>query len=285
MERLGLGPEVCAARNPKLVFGRITGWGQTGPLASTAGHDINYIALSGALHAIGGADRPLPPLNLVGDYGGGAMMLAFGLMCALWEAKASGRGQVVDAAMTDGAALLMAMMYGMRAAGRWSDAREANMLDGAAPFYRAYRCADGRFVAVGSLEPQFFDALVRGLGLDPRDFADRWSPARWPQISQRLEAIFAQRPRDAWVEIFAGSDACLSPVLSLDEAPAHPHNAARATFLARPGGAEPAPAPRFSRTPGVAGAPFRSGADAEAILRERGFDAARLAALRAAGAI
>ena len=175
MERLGLGPDVCLARNPKLVFGRITGWGQTGPLAPTAGHDINYIALTGALHAIGTAETPLPPLNMIGDFGGGAMMLAFGLMCALWEAGRSGRGQVVDAAMTDGASLLMAMIYGFKAGGRWKDARASNLLDGGAPFYGAYRCADGKFVAVGSLEPQFYDALLKGLNLDPASLPDRWN--------------------------------------------------------------------------------------------------------------
>jgi alpha-methylacyl-CoA racemase len=286
MERLGLGPDVCLARNPKLVFGRVTGWGQTGPLASTAGHDINYIALTGALAAIGKADAPLPPLNLVGDFGGGAMALAFGLVCALWEANRSGVGQVVDAAMTDGVSLLMAMIYGFRANGGWRDAREANLLDGGAPFYGVYRCADGGFVAVGALEPQFFDALIRGLGLNPCDFGDRWDRRGWPDARARLAAAFATRPRDAWAELFAPTDACVTPVLDMAEAPTHPHNVARATFAPGGAGPQPAPAPRYSRTPGaIAGGPARAGADSEAILRASRFSDERIAALRRVGAL
>ena len=203
MERLGLGPEVCLAANPKLVFGRITGWGQQGPLADTAGHDINYIAISGALHAIGTGEAPLPPLNLVGDFGGGAMMLAFGVVCALWEAQRSGRGQVVDAAMTDGAAILMAMMYGFKANGTWRDARASNLLDGGAPFYGVYPCADGKFVAVGALEPQFFEEFVAGLGLDAEALGDRWKPQSWPAWRAAIAVAFLTRPRDAWAEVFA----------------------------------------------------------------------------------
>ncbi len=282
MERLGLGPEVCLARNPKLVYGRVTGWGQYGPLAPTAGHDINYIALTGALHAIGGAERPLPPLNLIGDFAGGAMMLAFGLVCALLEAKTSGRGQVVDAAMTDGAATLSAMIYSFHAAGQWRDARAANLLDGAAPFYRAYACADDKFVAVGALEPQFFAALLKGLDIAEGELPDRWDRRNWPAIAARFEAVFKTRPRDAWAEIFAPTDACVTPILSLTEAPAHPHNVAREAFR----GAEPATAPRFSRTPGaIAGPPVTAGAGGEAALAARGVTAERLAALRASGAI
>jgi alpha-methylacyl-CoA racemase len=286
MERLGLGPEVCLARNPKLVFGRVTGWGQTGPLSQTAGHDINYIALSGALHAIGGADAPVPPLNLVGDFGAGAMGLAFGVVCALLEARTSGRGQVVDAAMTDGSALLMAMMYGFKAAGRWRDAREANLLDGGAPFYGTYRCADGKFVAVGSLEPQFYQALVDGLGLDPASLPDRWDRREWPALRARLEGAFATRPRDAWAEVFAATDACVTPILAMGEAPIHPQNASRGTFVGGETGAQPAPAPRFSRTPGaIAAPPTAPGADGEAILRELGFSPERIEEMRRAGAV
>jgi alpha-methylacyl-CoA racemase len=282
MERLGLGPDVCLARNPKLVYGRVTGWGQHGPLAQTAGHDINYIALTGVLHAIGGAERPLPPLNIIGDFAGGAMMLAFGLVCALLEAKTSGQGQVVDAAMTDGAATLSAMIYSFHAAGQWRDARAANLLDGGAPFYRAYACADGKFVAVGALEPQFFAALLKGLDIAESELPDRWDRSNWPAIATRFEAVFKSRPRDAWAEIFAPTDACVTPILSLAEAPAHPHNVARGAFR----GAEPAAAPRFSRTPGaIAGPPAAPGAGSDAALAARGVTAERLAALKASGAL
>jgi len=282
MERLGLGPEVCLARNPKLVYGRVTGWGQSGPLSQTAGHDINYVALSGVLHAIGGAERPAPPLNLVGDFAGGAMMLAFGVMCALWEAKASGRGQVVDAAMTDGVATLAAMIYSFRAQGVWRDRRAANLLDGGAPFYRTYACADGKFVAVGALEPQFFAALLQGLAISPDDLPDRWATENWPVIAARFEAAFASRRRETWAEIFADTDACVTPVLSLDEAPRHPHNIARAAFH----DSEPAAAPRFSRTPGeISGPPVTAGFGGEAALLDRGVSAQRIAALKATGAL
>jgi alpha-methylacyl-CoA racemase len=282
MERLGLGPETCLARHPGLVYGRVTGWGQSGPLAQTAGHDINYIALTGALHAIGGAEAPLPPLNLIGDFGGGAMLLAFGVVCALLEARNSGRGQVVDAAMTDGSALLMAMIYGFKAQDRWRDGRAANLLDGGAPFYGVYRCADAKFVAVGALEPQFFDAFIAGLGLDPSAFADRWNPEGWPELRARIEAAFARRPRDEWAAAFAASDACVTPILAMDEAPAHPHNRFRATFVPGDGGPQPAPAPRFSRTPAEISPP---GAGGEAILRERGISDERIEALRRVGAL
>ncbi len=286
MERLGLGPEVCLARNPKLVFGRVTGWGQNGPLAKNVGHDIDYIALTGALHAIGGKDAPTPPLNLIGDFGGGAMALAFGVVCALLEARRSGRGQIVDAAMTDGVSLLMAMMYSLRANGRWRDERQANVLDGGAPFYGVYRCADGKWLAVGALEPQFFDALVAALGLDPRAFADRWNPASWPASRLALEDAFARRTRDEWAAIFEGKDACVAPVLDMGEAPLHPHNVARETFVLRDGALQPAPAPRFSRTkPEIAHPPAAPGEHGEEILRERGFTAQRIDALRKSGAL
>ena len=244
MERLGLGPAECHARNPRLVYGRMTGWGQDGPWAKTAGHDINYIALTGALWSIGRQDeRPPPPLNLIGDYGGGGILLALGILAALLEAKGSGRGQVVDAAMTDGAALLMSVFYGLHASGRWANAREANRLDGACPYYDTYVCADGKFVAVGALEPQFFALLLKGLGLDPARYAEREDQARWPAIRADFAAVFRTKSRDAWAVIFDGSDACVAPVLDLEEAPRHPHNAARATFADAHGVLRPAAAP------------------------------------------
>jgi len=247
MERLGLGPDICAARNARLVYGRITGWGQTGPMAGEVGHDINYIALSGALHGMGEPDRPpRPPLNLVGDYGGGAMLLVTGVLAALLEAKSTGRGRVVDAAMTDGSALLTSLFHALGARGLWSEARGANLLDGGAPFYRCYECADGRFVAVGALEPQFYAALIAGLGLKAED-APQFDMAGWPALHARFAALFATRDRDDWAERFAGTDACVTPVLTLTEAPDHPHNAARATFVEQ-GVTQPAPAPRFDGT-------------------------------------
>lgn len=248
MERLGLGPDVCAERNARLVYGRITGWGQTGPMARQVGHDINYIALSGALHAMGEPDRPpRPPLNLVGDYAGGAMMLVTGVLAALLEARTTGRGRVVDAAMTDGSALLMSLFQALGARGLWSETRGANLLDGGAPFYRCYTCADGRFVAVGALEPQFYAALIAGLGLTP-EAAPQFDLAGWPGLHARFEAIFATRDRDDWAERFADTDACVTPVLTGAEAARHPHNAARGTFV-DPGVVQAAPAPRFNGTP------------------------------------
>jgi len=248
MERLGLGPDVCAGRNPRLVYGRVTGWGQTGPMARQVGHDINYIALSGALHALGEPDRPpRAPLNLVGDYGGGAMMLVTGVLAALLEAKTTGKGRIVDAAMTDGSALLMSLFQALGARGLWSEARGANLLDGGAPFYRCYGCRDGRFVAVGALEPQFYAALIAGLGLEPGT-APQFDLAGWPALHARLEAVFAARDRDAWAAHFEGTDACVTPVLTMAEAARHPHNAARGTFVAR-GVTQAAPAPRFDGTP------------------------------------
>ena len=267
MERLGLGPQVCLARNPRLVYGRMTGWGQHGPLAQAAGHDINYIAISGALHAIGrSGESPVPPLNYVGDFGGGAMLLAVGLLSALHASARSGCGQVVDAAMTDGAALMSAMMYGMKAAGQWSNQRGENLLDGGAFFYDTYACADGRFVAVGAIEPQFY-ALLRthcGIADDPA-FDAQMDPAAWPLLKLRLAQVFRTRTRDEWCALLEGSDACFAPVLDWDEAPQHRHNAARATFVEIDGVVQPAPAPRFDRTP--AAMPARSLAgSAEAVL-------------------
>ena len=248
MERLGLGPDGCAARNPGLVYGRITGWGQTGPMARQVGHDINYIALSGALHALGEPDRPpRPPLNLIGDYAGGAMMLVTGVLAALLEAKTTGKGRVVDAAMTDGSALLMSLFQALGARGLWSEARGANLLDGGAPFYRCYACKDGRFVAVGALEPQFYAALIAGLGIEP-ETAPQFDLAGWPALHARLEAVFGTRGRDDWAAHFEGTDACVTPVLTTAEAARHPHNLARGTFV-DPGVVQAAPAPRFEGTP------------------------------------
>lgn len=250
MERLGLGPDVCAGRNPRLVFGRITGWGQTGPMARQVGHDLNYIALSGALSMMGEPDRPpRPPLNVVGDYGGGAMLLVAGVLAALLEARSTGRGRVVDAAMTDGSALLTSLFHALSARGLWSEARGANLLDGGAPFYRCYACRDGRFVAVGALEPQFYAALLAGLGIEA-DEAPQFDMAGWSALHARLAAVFATRDRDDWAAHFADTDACVTAVLTLAEAPGHPHNAARGTF-AMDGVVQPAPAPRFDggRTP------------------------------------
>ena len=250
MERLGLGPDICLARNPKLVYGRMTGWGQDGPLAQAAGHDLNYIALSGALHAIGPRDgKPTVPLNYIGDFGGGGMLLAVGVLAALLEARSSGTGQVVDAAMTDGSALLSAMMYGFAARGWWSNERGTNLLDGAAPFYDTYRCADGRHVAIGAIEPQFFATLRALCGLDDPSLDAQMDAAAWPEAKVAIAALFATRTRDQWCELLEGSDACFAPVLDWDEAPRHRHNVARATFVTVDGVVQPAPAPRFSRTP------------------------------------
>ncbi|MCA0244825.1 MAG: CoA transferase [Proteobacteria bacterium] len=249
MERLGLGPEPCLARNPRLVYGRMTGWGQSGPLAPAAGHDLNYIAISGLLGAMGRPDEPPPPpLNLVGDYGGGAMLLAFGIACALFEARASGQGQVVDAAMSDGSALLGAMLYGLKAAGAWSARRGSNLLDGAAPFYDTYECADGKYVAIGSVEPAFYAQLIAALKLSGPAFAQQMDKRHWPEMKQQVAAAFATRSRAEWVEAMQGTDICFAPVLDMDEAPAHAHNVARRTFVEIDGVTQPAPAPRFSRT-------------------------------------
>jgi alpha-methylacyl-CoA racemase len=287
MERLGLGPDACLARNPRLVYGRMTGWGQEGPLAQSAGHDINYIALTGALWSIGRpGERPVPPLNLVGDYGGGGMLLAVGVLAALLEAKGSGRGQVVDAAMVDGAALLMAPIYAMMARGRWGPERGANYLDGAAVFYDTYECADGRWLAVGPIEPQFWAEMLRLLSLDPARFERRMEPAHWPALKEELAAAFRARTRDDWVGVFEGTDACVCAVLSMEEAPRHPHNAARGTFLSRDGAVQPAPAPRFGRTAPESGRPPPlRGEHTDEVLAEAGLGRDETAALRGAGVI
>jgi alpha-methylacyl-CoA racemase len=257
MERLGLGPEPALARNPRLVYGRMTGWGQTGPLALAAGHDINYIALTGALHAMGRKDdTPAPPLNLVGDFGGGALYLAMGICAGLLSARQTGKGQVIDCAMTDGAASLMAMFYGMRSAGMWTDARDANLLDGGAHFYDTYACADGLMIALGSIEPQFYALLLEKAGLtgDPA-FAAQMDRSAWPALSDTLAALFKTKTRAQWCALMEGTDICFAPVLSLAEAPSHPHNAARETFVEVAGVVQPNVAPRFLGTPSAVQGP------------------------------
>ncbi|WP_374212877.1 CaiB/BaiF CoA transferase family protein, partial [Frankia sp. CiP3] len=247
-ERLGVGPEVCLARNPRLVYGRVTGWGQEGPYARAAGHDINYIALAGALDPIGREGQaPVPPLNLVGDFGGGGMLLGFGVMCALFETRASGLGQVVDAAMVDGAALMMMMTHEMRASGTWDGPRGTNTLDTGAPFYNVYETADGRHIAVGAIENNFYRILLELIGIDPVDAATQWDKSGWRPMKARLADVFRTRTRDEWCALLEHTDACFAPVLSMDEAPSHPHIAHRGTFTDRGGAVRPAPAPRFSR--------------------------------------
>jgi crotonobetainyl-CoA:carnitine CoA-transferase CaiB-like acyl-CoA transferase len=287
MERLGLGPEPCLARNPALVYGRMTGWGQSGPLAQRAGHDLNFIALSGALHHGGGPGQPpSAPPTLVGDIGGGTLVLAVGLLSALQHARACGEGQVVDAAITDGTAWMTGLLRSFHAGGAWQTARGQNLLDGAAPWYNVYACADGRHVTVGALEPNFYRELLERLGLDgDPGFVDQYDRARWPEQRDQLAALFRTRTRDAWCELFEGSDACFAPVLDFDEAPAHPHNAARATFLEQDGRLQPAPAPRFSATPGAPGTPPRPGEHSAELLAALGYDEARIAALAEAGVV
>ena len=279
MERFGLGPELLLADNPRLVYGRMTGWGQTGPLANEPGHDIDYLAISGTLHALGEAGRrPLAPINLAADFGGGGMMLAFGMLAAILHAKATGIGQVVDAAMTDGAAVLSSMIWGFRAMGQWSDARGTNLLDGGAPFYDTYETADGKWIAVGAIEPQFYAAFRQVMGLDGPDWDAQFFPKHWPHLKTELAARFKQRSRDAWVVAFDGREACVAPVLGFDEAAGHPHNVARATFVTIGGVVQPAPAPRYSASATVP--PVMAGSsDTAAVLAEAGFSATDIAAL------
>ena len=286
-ERLGFGPDVCAQRNPGLIFARMTGWGQDGPLATTAGHDIDYIAISGALSTVGRAGQaPVPPVNLLGDFGGGGMLLALGVLAALVERASSGRGQVVDAAMVDGSALLTSFLYGLRAAGGWQDQRGINLLDGGAPFYDTYATADGQYVAVGALEPQFYAALLRGLDLTEAGLPDQQDRSGWPVLRQRFAQTFAQRTRADWEQVFAGTDACVSPVLTLAEAPAHPHAVARKAFPEVGGIAQPAPAPRFDRTASGVPAPApASGANTDTVLADLGLSAAEVADLRSRGVV
>jgi alpha-methylacyl-CoA racemase len=287
MERLGLGPEVCLKRNPRLVYGRMTGWGQEGPLALAAGHDINYISLTGTLHTIGRkGERPVPPLNLIGDFGGGGMLLAFGMVCALFEARRSGQGQVVDAAMIDGAAAQTAMIYGFRASGIWTDEREDNLLDGAAHFYDTYETADGKYVSVGSIEPQFYALLLKHTGIEDPEFQNQLDKARWPALKARVAEVFRSKTRDEWCRIMEGTDVCFAPVLSLDEARDHPHNRHRKTFIEVEGVAQGAPAPRFSRTvPATPKPPPRIGQHTEEVLADFGFRSDEIRALREAKVI
>lgn len=286
VERLGLGPEICLERNPGLVYGRMTGWGQSGPMSIMAGHDIDYIALSGVLHSIGPRERPIPPLNLAGDFGGGGMLLAVGILSALLHVNSGGPGQVVDAAMIDGSALLMASHHGYLADGWWVGEREANLLDGAAPFYTTYETADGHHMAVGALEPAFFEALLRGLDLSAEEVGPQHDREQWP----RMHRLFAQRFRSAtraeWAERFDGTDACVAPVLSMIEAPEHPHIAARGTFVEVGGVRQPAPAPRFSVTAAeIDNPPPDRGADTDAVLGRAGFSLEEIGKLRVSGAI
>jgi alpha-methylacyl-CoA racemase len=286
-ERLGFGPDVCLARNPRLVYGRMTGWGQEGPYADMAGHDINYIALSGTLHAIGRAGGPpVPPLNLVGDFGGGGMLLALGVLAGILEARSSGEGQVIDAAMVDGAALLATMIHGFKAMGIWDEARGTNILDTGAHFYDVYETADGKWVSIGSIEPQFYAELLEKTGLTNEELPFQHDKSQWPALKERFAAIFKAKTRDEWDEILEGSDVCYAPVLSMDEAPAHPHNAKRGTYVEIAGVVQPGPAPRFSRTPSsVPVPPAHAGQHTDEVLAEAGLDAARIAELRATGAI
>ena len=286
-ERLGLGPDECLACNPKLVYGRMTGYGQGGPMAQAAGHDIDYIALSGALEAIGRqGERPLPPLNLVGDFGGGGMLLAFGMVAAILGARITGKGQVIDAAMVDGAASLMTMTYTLRAAGVWQDGRGTNLLDTGAHFYEVYETSDGRYMGVGAIEPQFYSELMRRLGLGDEDLSIQMDRTTWPEMKERFTNIFASKTRAEWEAVFAGSDACVAPVLSAAEAPDHPHNKARGTFTEVAGVVQPAPAPRFLSTPGsIRRPPPNPGQYADEALADWGMPTDEIAALRSSGAI
>jgi alpha-methylacyl-CoA racemase len=286
-ERLGLGPDACMARNAKLVYGRMTGWGQEGPLAQAAGHDINYIGLSGALHAIGRpGQKPVPPLNLVGDFGGGGMLLAFGMVCGLLEAERSGKGQAIDAAMVDGAAALMAMFFTMRASGAFNDKRGTNLLDGGAHFYDTYETSDARHICIGSIEPQFYALLVEKAGLDAERFKPQMDPKQWPALKEELTRVFKSKTQAEWVKIMEGTDVCFAPVLSIFEAPDHPHNRARNSFVSVEGIVQPAPAPRFSRTvPEISHGARRPGEDTGAVLADCGFSAQEIKSLQASNIV
>ena len=287
MERLGLGPDVCLERNPRLVYGRVTGWGQTGPYASAAGHDINYIALAGALEPLGRAgEQPTPPLNLVGDFGGGGMMLAFGVCAALVEVARSGEGQVIDAAMVDGAASLMTMTWSFKHMGIWADERGTNMLDTGAHFYDTYETSDGKYVSIGSIEPQFYAELLRLTGIDPESMPKQMDKSQWTANKERLAEVFGSKTRDEWCELMEHTDVCFAPVLSMDEAPQHPHIAERGTFTEVAGLVQPAPAPRFSRTPGsIERPPPHAGQHTNEILQTWGLSNERIKELRASKAI
>lgn len=287
MERLGLGPDVVLARNPKLVYGRMTGWGQTGSYSQAAGHDMNYIAITGALHAIGTKEKPIPPLNLVGDFGGGALYLAFGLLAGVISARQTGKGQVIDCAMSDGAASLMAMFYGFKAGGAWKEERRANMLDGGAHFYDTYQCKDGKWISLGSIEPQFYALLLEKTGLSgDEDFKAQMDRGAWDRLRGKLAAVIQTKTRDEWDEIMGGTDVCFAPILDLDEAPNHRHNRDRQTFVELGGVVQPAPAPRFSATPGaIQGPPPAIGAHGREALADWGFAQSDVEALIASGAL
>lgn len=287
MERLGLSPEICLRRNPRLVYGRMTGWGQQGPLAHAAGHDLNYIAITGVAHAMGHADRPpTPPLHLVGDLAGGAMMLAFGMLCALLETGRSGKGQVIDAAITDGVACLSTLYYSLRARGAWTDRRGDNFLDGGAPFYGCYECKDGTFISIGPLEPQFYALLLQLCGIDDPAFGKQMDKTRWPEMKEKLATLFKGKTRGEWCALLEGTDACFAPVLDWNEATRHPHNVARDVFVEIDGLVQPAPAPRFSRTPGSAGkTPACAGQHTREVLLGAGFTEAELDRLASAGVV
>jgi alpha-methylacyl-CoA racemase len=287
MERLGLGPDVCAKRNPKLVYGRMTGWGQEGPLASAAGHDINYISLTGALHTIGrNGQAPVPPLNLVGDFGGGTMYLIMGVLAALVERQSSGKGQVVDTAMTDGSASLMTIFYGLMHLGFWKDERGTNMLDTGAHFYDVYETKDGKYVSIGSIEPQFYALLLKHTGLAGETLPAQFDRDQWPALKEKVAGIIRSKTRDEWCTIMENTDVCFAPVLSMSEAPSHPHNVARGTFTEVKGVVQPAPAPRFSRTPGaIQCPPAHPGQHTDEALADWGFSAADIAKLRESNAI
>jgi len=287
MERLGIGPEVCMARNNRIVFGRMTGWGQEGPLANAAGHDINYISLSGALAAIGRpGSPPVPPLNLIGDFGGGGMLLALGLVAALLESKESKKGQVVDAAMTDGSALLMTMIYSMQSSGMWKTTMGSNLLDGGSHFYDTYECKDGKFISIGSIEPQFYALLCQIAELDEKVFSKQMSRDLWPEQKEEIKKIFLKKTRDEWCELMEGTDVCFAPVLDMSEAPQHPHNKERKTFIDLEGVTQPAPAPRFSRTePEVVSSPSIVGEHTNEVLSSIGLSEEDISTLKTSGAV
>lgn len=285
-ERLGFGPDACLGINPSLVYGRVTGWGQTGPLSQVAGHDLNYIALTGALAAIGGKDKPVPPLNLVGDYAGGSLFLVVGMLAAMLQSKSSGKGQVVDAAITDGSASLMTLFHTLSNVGAWNTQRSANLLDGGAHFYDVYETVDGKFISIAPIEPQFYALLIDKAALDKNRFAAQHDVAEWPALKTELEKVFRQRTRDEWCELLEGTDACFAPVLDLNEAPTHPHNQARETYIDIGGAIQPAPAPRFSETPALKPKPAHAeGSDTDAVLAEFGWDNDEIEQLRKNGAI
>ena len=287
MERMGLGPVDCHADNPGLVYGRMTGWGQDGPMSQMAGHDINYLGLTGVLNAIGTADQPpIPPLNIAADYGGGTMFLLFGVLSALFERQTSGKGQIVDAAMVDGVPAMMALMHSMIARGRWGEDRQSNWLDGGAPFYRSYECADGNFVSIGSIEPQFYAVLREKMELTDPAWDQQMSRSAWPELKAELTARFKEKTRDEWCEIMEHTDICFAPVLSMAEAPQHPHNIARGTFVERNGVTQPRPAPRFSRTDSeIQRPPAHAGQHTDELLADLGYSAEEIAALREAGSV